>query len=140
MKETRAAGAPAYVPEETAAKETRSGKIDIPGVNSKLGLAIYEGDTDMYADILRSFAEDIPAELEKLRNVSEETLRLYAINVHTIRGSAAGIGAKALTERASRLEQTAKSGNLDGILAENESFLDEAFELIGNINSYFQAG
>jgi HPt (histidine-containing phosphotransfer) domain-containing protein len=111
-------------------------KIDIPGINSRLGLSLYDDDRDMYLFVLRSYADSIPAELDKLRHVSGQSLPDYAIDVHTVKGASAGIGAKSLTEFAKRLELMAKGGDLSGVLSENEQFLREADALIADIRKW----
>jgi CheY-like chemotaxis protein/two-component sensor histidine kinase/HPt (histidine-containing phosphotransfer) domain-containing protein len=113
--------------------------IEIPNINAKLGLGIYDNDVEMYLDILRSFTEDIPAELEKLRDITEQTLPLYAINVHTVKGSAAGIGARASADAAKRLEQMAKEGDINGVLAESTPFVQSVYSLISDIKRYLDA-
>ncbi|MCL2605001.1 MAG: response regulator [Defluviitaleaceae bacterium] len=113
--------------------------IEIPNINAKLGLGIYDNDVEMYLDILRSFTEDIPAELEKLRDVTEQTLPLYAINVHTVKGSASGIGARASADAAMRLEQMAKEGDINGVLADNAPFVQSVYSLISDIKHYLGA-
>ena len=113
--------------------ETIPETIEIPGINAKLGLSLYEGDAEMYADILRSFVENIPEELDKLRSVTEQGLHDYAIDVHTVKGSGASIGAKGLADWAKKLELMAKAGDLSGVLTENESFLKEADTLVADI-------
>jgi CheY-like chemotaxis protein/HPt (histidine-containing phosphotransfer) domain-containing protein len=114
-----------------------SRECEIAGINVKYGLSLYDDDMEMFLDITRSFAEDIPEELEKLREVSEETLRAYAINVHTVKGCAAGIGAKKLSDKAFQLEQMAKSNNLSGILQENDEFIKSAYALVKDIRAWF---
>ena len=105
----------------------------IPGINAKLGLSLYDDDEELYKDILQSFVDNIPQELDKLRNVAEKDLKEYAINAHTIKGSAASIGAKNISQWASALELIAKADDYNGILAENESFLMEADKLVFEI-------
>jgi signal transduction histidine kinase/HPt (histidine-containing phosphotransfer) domain-containing protein len=119
-----------------------SGKSDIyiPGINTKLGLSYYEGDVEMFRDMLVSYAENIGVELALLKTVSEETLHDYAINVHTVKGSSAGIGAKNLSERAKTLEMLAKAGDLQGVLADNDGFLEEAEQLTKDINEFLAKG
>jgi HPt (histidine-containing phosphotransfer) domain-containing protein len=88
---------------------------------------------EMYLDILRSFVEFTPAELDKLCQVSEQSLPVYAIDVHTVKGSCATIGAKDLADFAKRLELMAKAGDLSGVLAENKQFIKEAEKLVEDI-------
>jgi len=125
------------VPEGTGDGIPRNGHLpDIPGVNAKLGLSLYEGDMELYVDILTSYAENTPAEIDKLRDVSKETLPTYAIDIHTMKGVSSSIGAKDLTERAKRMEKMAKSGDLAGILDLNEQFIKDADTLVANIQAW----
>jgi HPt (histidine-containing phosphotransfer) domain-containing protein len=91
---------------------------------------------EMYTEIMQSYAENIPAEIEKLSGVNEENLSDYAIDIHTIKGAFAGIGAKELSLRAKDMEFKAKAGDLNGVLEVNEQFIKDATELIKNINSW----
>ncbi|MDR2532476.1 MAG: PAS domain-containing protein [Oscillospiraceae bacterium] len=111
---------------------------DIPGVNMKLGLSLYEDDREMYVEILRSFAENVPAELEKLHDVSEETLSEYGIDVHTIKGASASIGAKEIQMRAKDLEAMAKSGDIAGVQTLNDEFIKDAKTLVADINKWLE--
>ncbi|MCL2095487.1 MAG: response regulator [Oscillospiraceae bacterium] len=115
-----------------------SGDIKIPGINENLGLSLYDGDTEMFIDIMLSFAENIPDELDKMREVSEDNLRDYAINAHTVKGSAASIGAQNLTEFARKMEFSAKDGDLPAILAENQDFINQTETLISDILAFLK--
>ena len=110
--------------------------VDIPGVNADEGISLYENDIGMYTDILRSFVENMPTELEKLRKVNAHNLRDYAIDAHTVKGSAASIGALSLVERAKIMEILAKSGNLTELLEVNEGFTREIDTLITDIAAW----
>jgi CheY-like chemotaxis protein len=141
MKETQDPAAPTYeaaeqTVAETEPKEPNYAKINIPGINAKLGLSIYENDLEIYIDILYAFADSIPAELAKLQNPNEQTLKDYAINVHTIKGSAASIGAKHISETAAELERAAKSGDLDTILTQNDNLIKNTHSLLENIRTW----
>jgi CheY-like chemotaxis protein len=116
----------------------QDGGTDVKGINVKYALSLYDGDMEMLLDIMDSFTEDIPEELEKLREVSEETLRDFAINVHTIKGCAAGIGALELSEKAKHLEQMAKSKNLSGVLEEKDEFIKSAYALAKDIRAWLE--
>jgi PAS domain S-box-containing protein len=110
--------------------------VDITGINAKLGLSLYDGDMEMYIDILRSYVENTPAEIDKLRGVSEDTLSLYAIDIHTMKGVNSTIGAKEMTKRAKKLESMAKEGDLASILELNEDFIRDAETLVADIAAW----
>jgi len=122
------------IPAETPLQSDED--IEIPGINAKRGLMLYEGDEDLFIEIMRSYVENTPAEIDKLREVSRESLPDYAINVHTVKGASSSIGATDITRRARHLEMLSKSGDLDGILSRNEAFLRDADTLLENLKAW----
>ena len=113
-------------------------KNEIPGINFKLGLSLYEDDMEMLVDVMRSYSENVPTELARMRDVSEANLADYAIDIHTMKGASSSIGAKELTMRAKKMEAMAKSGDLSGVLEMNEQFIIDAGELVGNIKAWLE--
>jgi HPt (histidine-containing phosphotransfer) domain-containing protein len=115
--------------------------VVIPGVDAELGNSLCGGELDMFVAALKSFASNVPDALEKLSNVSAETLSRYATAVHGLKGTCACIGAEELRKKAYDLEMKSKAGDLNGILAHNESFLKEMEKLVKDIktwlNKYF---
>lgn len=112
--------------------------IQIPGVDEKKGLALYDDNQKVFIAILRSFVSNTLSVIDKLRNVSEETLPDYAINVHGLKGISAGIGAEKVREAAYNMEMMAKSGNFEGILAGNAALLTEAENLLSAIKAWLE--
>jgi CheY-like chemotaxis protein len=112
--------------------------INIPGVDVETGLALYGEDQDIYLSVLRSFLPNILTIIEKLRNVSEESLYDYTINVHGLKSICAGIGAEKVRGTAYDLEMKAKSGDLSGVLAGNESLLKEAAILASEVRIWLE--
>ena len=110
--------------------------IDIPGVDAELGSDLYDGEMDIYIAALRSFATHIPAALDNLSHVSEETLHEYATNVHGLKGSCAGIGAESIRERAYDLETKAKDNDLSGVLALNKGLIEDTEKLVSDIQAW----
>jgi chemotaxis protein histidine kinase CheA len=113
-------------------------KIEIFGIDAEKGLDLYDDDIDLYLIVLRSYALNTPAVLDKLCKVSAETLPDYAAAVHGIKGTSASVGAEKIRETGAKLEALAKVGDLSGILAHNETFLKEARALIDNIKSWLE--
>ena len=110
--------------------------VDIPGINAKEGLALYDDDSNIYRYVLRAYVPNAVSVIEKLSNVSKETLADYAVNVHGLKGISAGIGAEKLRNAAQEMEGLARSGDLAGILAGNDAFLSGAKELAANVKAY----
>jgi CheY-like chemotaxis protein len=127
-----------WISPNESASVTVENKISIRGIDTEYALSLYDGDEELLAELLQLFADDIPAELDKLRGVSAENLKSYAIDVHTVKGSAAGIGAIAIQDFAARMEKMAKNGDFNGVSAENENFINESETLVTNIREWFQ--
>ena len=72
----------------------------IPMLNTKKALGMYAGSFDTYLTVLRSYCDNTPAVIEKLRDVSNENLSDYSIYVHGLKGSSASIGADSLSSNA----------------------------------------
>jgi PAS domain S-box-containing protein len=120
--------------------ETNDGnpEISIPGVDTEKGLSLYGDDLDIYLPALHSYIYNIPDTLDKLRVVSEETLPEYAINVHGLKGTSAGIGAETIREAALNLENLAKAGDLQGVLAGNGKLIEETENILANIKAWLE--
>ena len=89
-------------------------------------------------DIIRSFSDNVPAELARMKNLTEENLPDYAIDIHTMKGASSSIGAKDLTRRAKKMEDLAKSGDYPSVAALNPAFITDTETLISNINKWFE--
>jgi CheY-like chemotaxis protein len=124
------------LPQQHSDMDTLSIEVDIPGINATLGLSLYEDDMEMFISIMQSYVDNIPAVIENLRNVSEETLADYAINIHTMKGASASIGAKSLSQKAKKLERMSKEGDPEGVLSENEDFIKDAETLIEDVRRW----
>ena len=113
--------------------------IQIPGVDIEKGLALYDEDEDLYVIVLSSYAKNTPAVLDRLRSVSAETLAEYAANVHGVKGTSTAIGAEELRKNALKLEMMAKAGDLAGVLAENDAFLNQADTLVRDVQAWLES-
>ncbi|MCL2203313.1 MAG: ATP-binding protein [Defluviitaleaceae bacterium] len=118
-------------------KEREAGK-ELPGVNITTGLALYANSMEMLIYAFQSYVENVPAVIEKLHDLSEETLPAYATQIHAIKGNSSCIGAEELSLRAQAIEDMAKSGDYEGVAKENASFIDDAQILLDNINTWLE--
>ena len=112
--------------------------INIHGINTQKGLVRFGGDFEIYLTVLRSYAENTPAILEKLWNITAQTLDDYSIAVHGLKSASGSIGAESLAKKSAELEKAAKSGNLSEVLNKNPDFLKEAALLVGDIRAYLK--
>ena len=111
--------------------------IEIPGVDAETGSALYGGNMQIYISVLRSFVNNALTVIEKLRNVTEETLPDYVINVHGLKGICAGIAAEKVRGEAYNLEMMGRANDLAGILAGNEALIKDAEDLTAGIKAWF---
>ena len=112
-------------------------QIIIPGIDAEAVFSLYDDD-EIYRTILRTFVARIPEVLDKIRNVSSETLPDYMIKIHALKGSGGSIGAKETMAAAADLEAMAKKGDLAGVLAGNEVFLERTGALVEDIRSWLE--
>ncbi|MCL2762652.1 MAG: hypothetical protein FWD36_05540 [Treponema sp.] len=112
--------------------------IEISGVNADSGLELCDGDLTIYLRSLHLYVSSVPVTLEKMRNVSAETLRNYSVNAHGIKSISEYIGAEEARKTAKELEAMAKNGDLAGVLAQNESFIKYAGNLVDNIQNWLK--
>jgi len=113
-------------------------QVEIPGIDPETALESYDDDMEIYKTILHTFVDKIPALLDKIRDVSYETLPDYMIKIHSLKGSGGNIGAREIMADAARLEAMAKNGDLDGILAVNGGVLKKTRVLIDDIKKWLE--
>jgi CheY-like chemotaxis protein len=86
-------------------------------------------------EFLHSFINNTPKLIELARNINQNNLSDYIINIHGIRGSCLNVKANDLANKANELEKAAKSNDLDYILKNNISFLESVEEFIAKAKS-----
>jgi PAS domain S-box-containing protein len=112
--------------------------IEIPGVDVKKALSLYDGSLKIYLPLLRSYAANTPAVLEKLRSVTAETLSDYVITVHGLKGTSANVGAQAIREAALELEMKSRDDDLDFVLENNGKLIHDAEIIVENIKAWLR--
>ena len=112
--------------------------IEIPGVDSASGLDLCDGNMNIYINSLRLYASSIPVSLEKMKGVSRETLEDYGIIVHSVKSMSQYIGAEEARKTAKQLEALAKGGDLAGVLAQNEAFIQYAQTIVASVRNWLE--
>jgi len=112
--------------------------IEIPGLDVNSGLELCDGNMDIYLNALHLYASSIPADLDKMKNVSAETLKDYAITVHSVKSMSQYIGAEEARKTAKELEALAKGGDLAGVQAQNEAFLRCTQNVVDSIQKWLE--
>jgi HPt (histidine-containing phosphotransfer) domain-containing protein len=92
-----------------------------------------------YLQVMASYAVNTRLLLEKAKKVNKDNLADYGIIVHGIKGSSRNICAEALGDKAEALENAADEGNLDFILNNNASFIEDAEKLICELDRFLKS-
>ncbi|HCC36952.1 MAG TPA: hypothetical protein DEQ14_04700 [Treponema sp.] len=109
-----------------------------PGVDPQKVFELYDGDCNIYLPVLRAYADEIPETLNRLRNVSAAALPDYARVMHGIKGTSASVCAEEARKMAASLEAAAKSGDITGVLAQNDSFLQYMDKFVTGIQNWLR--
>jgi len=110
---------------------TASEWLDL-GVDIEDGVQRY--GLDAYLQIIHSYVTHTSLLLDKLRDLSEESLRDYAVTIHGIKGASYGISAFKVGDLAETMEKAAKSGDLAAVMRDNGAFLEKASALIEELS------
>jgi len=112
--------------------------IVIPGIDSDSGFKICGSRMDIYMLSLRLFASDALADLEKMKGVSEHTLKDYSFVVHEVKSMSQYVGAVKTSETAKHLEAMARNGDLAGVLALNDAFIRDTEIIVDNVKYWLK--
>jgi CheY-like chemotaxis protein len=122
--------------EKRVAATSKHKFIGVPGVDFESGIRQYGGEST-FESILRSFVAYSKTIFDKLEAPSMESLANYVIAIHGFKGASYGIFAMELGKLAEELEFKAKNGELDAVLAKNETFLQNAKKITLDLETYF---
>ena len=112
--------------------------IEIPGLDVDSGLGLCDGNEKIYVNSLRLFVSSTPGSLEKMQSVSQETLEKYSVTAHSVKSMSEYAGAEEVRKTAKQLEAMAKSGDLAGVLANNETFIKYAEGIVDGVRSWLE--
>ena len=112
--------------------------INIPGLDFKKGLEVFDGEVDDYSAALNSFIASIPQIITKLRGVTENNLQDYAIYVHGLKSTSGWICAEKIQKEARELEAFARAGNLSEVISHNDKFLDDILDFVNDLEAEMQ--
>jgi HPt (histidine-containing phosphotransfer) domain-containing protein len=99
-------------------------------INKAAALERVDGDVELYDEIVQVFVDDAPVQLNKLKDALEEpNIEVVHRQAHSLKSSAANIGAEAMSEVAYKMEKSALSESLE-VLKSMFAELQEAFEAV----------
>jgi signal transduction histidine kinase/CheY-like chemotaxis protein len=115
-------------------------RLEPAGIDPEAALRRLDGNREAYMEILWAFVRHTPAQLDRLRRCTAETLGEYAITVHGLKGANYGVCAQELGKAAEDLETAAKAGRLEAVLAGNPSFIGSMERLIAAVKAVISPG
>ena len=86
-------------------------------ISLKNGLALVQGELEMYLDIVDLFLKDRKRQEAMQQLIAEENLEEYAISVHGVKGTARALGADKFADIAYEHEMKSKAGELEYVKA-----------------------
>jgi len=111
-------------------------KIDIPCLSVEKGISLCGEDEKVYIGALRSFVNDMPDVVDKIRNITQDKLNSYVVNLNMLKRSAANIGAETVQTTVDGLEQLIKAGDFEDIMFENENFVRDIENLTAAVKTW----
>jgi signal transduction histidine kinase/DNA-binding response OmpR family regulator len=118
-----------------AAPEAPSLPEVLPGLNVGDGIRRTSGNIDLYRRLIAEFRRDLLGALPKIRKAIEESDMAQAHDLlHTLKGSAATMGARQVAQEAATLESWIRRG-VPVVLGDLAAAIDEATESIESVNS-----
>jgi CheY-like chemotaxis protein len=98
--------------------------LEPAGISVEAALRRLGGNREAYIEILRAFVLDAPAQIDRVRSCTAESLGEYVIAVHGLKGINYGICADAAGDAAAGLEAAARAGRLEAVLEGNPPFIE----------------
>jgi signal transduction histidine kinase/CheY-like chemotaxis protein len=120
---------------ETVQDEAR---FDIPGINTKKGIAMTGGSLEGYKQVLAQFYRDVEKRLSDFNEAAPA--ESIAIHAHAIKSAAGTVGAEALSKAAAGLEAAGTAGDTGAIRGELPDFVANLRETMENIRQALDEG
>ncbi len=111
-------------------------------INEQAAIERFDGDSDLYADLLRDYASLTTPDFSSLRELL--TKRRYpdvAAVIHRLKGGALTIGAESFAEVAGKLESKLRNeelSNVGELLDQSERLWDETTQAISALLERYQ--
>jgi len=112
-----------YLDEDMVSYKLLENLMTIPDLSVRDGLALMEGDKNLYIDVLWQFCKSVENDINALQScLKNGHWEDYTIRVHALKAVFANIGNHFLADWAFSLETAAKKGDTEKCLQETASF------------------
>jgi CheY-like chemotaxis protein len=109
--------------------------LQVEGLNVEKGIGYFNGNKEVYFNVLHTFVANIPYLLEKIERI--EDFQDYSVVIHGVKGSAGGICAEDIENQAMLLENAAKDENYEYIHTNNAYLINAVQDLLVQVNALF---
>lgn len=123
-------------------EQTDSSKNDsivIPDIDAESAVLALGGSVKEYSNILQVFTEDEKKRIQQMDEcIRAENIELYTIYAHSLKSSAAIIGAMELSKMAEQLEKAGKEKNSEFIHENHDNFTLKTSLIIEDVTCFLQ--
>jgi len=117
-------------------KQVEKALFNIPELNVKTGLMFCGDDLECYIEILQDFVESATMHLTSMKEAWEKReMEQYTIDVHSVKGMAATIGADSVSEMAKELQYASQENRLDFVETHEEPLRTALSQLLSRLAS-----
>ena len=110
---------------------------DLAGIETKEGLKIAGGNTEIYKKVLEKFYQINSSTLAEIKKAVENgEILLAERQVHTVRGSAASIGAKDLAHISQRFESAIKDEQKEELQTLMDNFSNSLVSVLETLKKF----
>jgi HPt (histidine-containing phosphotransfer) domain-containing protein len=102
----------------------------IEGVDYSDGFTRFSNQAPIYLRVLRAFVNSAPELLEKLAELTPQTISDYTIRIHGLKGSCYGVSATTLGDEARALEIASKADDWQTLQRGNPEIIEHTYQLI----------
>ncbi len=122
--------------EEQTQSDNEKADFSIPFVETDIGIENCGGTVDDYIQILEIFYKFGSDKISKIKQMLDDgNIKDYTIEVHSLKSSAANIGALEVSKLARELEMAGKEEKVEVIRNKNDDMLRKYSSLLDNIKS-----
>jgi HPt (histidine-containing phosphotransfer) domain-containing protein len=109
----------------------------IKDLDIQKGIGSFDGNAEIYFEVLRSFAANTRPLLKTLHEAIVDKPESYSNVVHGIKGSSRSVNAEAIGNRAEAIETAAASGDFDFVRENIPAFISVLEALLTSIEDMF---
>lgn len=110
-----------------------------PALDIAAALERVEDDRALLEELLRLFGDECRSSVRRIRDVwSARDVRMLECLAHTLKGSAANVGANEVSEAALALERQVRSGNLENAAKQIADLEQEIERLLPELDSFLR--